>query len=76
MAGASDRPRTDVCLCEACRSVEDIRRSAYPWAWKGSGWSSRASATSAITPAKFCREQGAIIVGLAEREGAIYNPKG
>jgi len=26
--------------------------------------------------AKFCREQGAIIVALAEREGAIHNPKG
>ena len=26
--------------------------------------------------AKFCREQGAVIVGLAEREGAIYNPDG
>ena len=26
--------------------------------------------------AKFCREHGAILVGLAEREGAIYNPKG
>jgi glutamate dehydrogenase (NAD(P)+) len=26
--------------------------------------------------AKFCRQQGAIIVGIAEREGAIHNPKG
>jgi glutamate dehydrogenase (NAD(P)+) len=26
--------------------------------------------------AKFCREHGAILVGLAEREGAIHNPKG
>jgi glutamate dehydrogenase (NAD(P)+) len=26
--------------------------------------------------AKFCREQGAVIVALAEREGAIHNPKG
>src|SRR5688500_4444051 len=26
--------------------------------------------------AKFCREQGAIIVVIAEREGAIHNPKG
>jgi len=26
--------------------------------------------------AKFCREQGATIVAFAEREGAIYNPRG
>ena len=26
--------------------------------------------------AKFCREGGAIIVGVAERDGAISNPKG
>ena len=26
--------------------------------------------------AKFCREQGGIIIALAEREGAILNPKG
>jgi glutamate dehydrogenase (NAD(P)+) len=26
--------------------------------------------------AKFCREQGAILIALAEREGAIFNPKG
>ena len=26
--------------------------------------------------AKFCREQGAVIIAFAEREGAIFNPKG
>jgi glutamate dehydrogenase (NAD(P)+) len=26
--------------------------------------------------AKFCREQGALLVAIAEREGAIHNPKG
>ena len=38
--------------------------------------SSRAWATSATTPPSSSRRAGAIIVGIAEREGAIHNPKG
>lgn len=63
-------------LCEACRSVEDMRGLGLPIGLEGKRLVVQGLGNVGYHAAKFCREQGAIIVGLAEREGAIHNPKG
>jgi glutamate dehydrogenase (NAD(P)+) len=63
-------------LSEACRSAEDMRALGLSVGLEGKRLVVQGLGNVGYHAAKFCREQGAIIVGLAEREGAIYNPKG
>jgi glutamate dehydrogenase (NAD(P)+) len=63
-------------LSEACRSVEDMRSLRLSVGLEGKRVVVQGLGNVGYHTAKFCREQGAIVVGLAEREGAIYDPKG
>ena len=63
-------------LAEACRSADDMRTLGLPPGLEGKRLVVQGLGNVGYHAAKFCREQGAIIVALAEREGAIYNPKG
>ena len=63
-------------LSEACRSAEDMRALGLPVGLEGKRLVVQGLGNVGYHTAKFCREQGAIIVGLAEREGAIHDPKG
>jgi glutamate dehydrogenase (NAD(P)+) len=63
-------------LCEACRSVEDMRALGLSVGLEGKRVVVQGLGNVGYHTAKFCREQGATLVGLAEREGAIYDPKG
>ena len=63
-------------LGEACRSVEDMRALGLSIGLEGKRLVVQGLGNVGYHTAKFCREQGAVIVGLAEREGAIHNPNG
>ena len=63
-------------LAEACRSVEDMQALGLSTGLEGKRLVVQGLGNVGYHTAKFCREQGAIIVALAEREGAIYNTKG
>ena len=63
-------------LSEACRSAEDMRALGLPVGLEGKRLVVQGLGNVGYHTAKFCREQGGIIVGLAEREGAIHDPKG
>jgi glutamate dehydrogenase (NAD(P)+) len=63
-------------LCEACRSADDMRALGLSVGLEGKRLVVQGLGNVGYHAAKFCRQQGAIIVGIAEREGAIHNPKG
>jgi glutamate dehydrogenase (NAD(P)+) len=63
-------------LCEACRSAEDMQLLSLSVGLEGKRLVVQGLGNVGYHAAKLCREQGAILVALAEREGAIYNPKG
>ncbi len=63
-------------LAEACRSAEDMSALGLPPGLEGKRLVVQGLGNVGYHTAKFCREQGAVIIALAEREGAIYNPKG
>ena len=63
-------------LCEACRSAEDMKALGLPVGLEGKRLVVQGLGNVGFHTAKFCREQGAILVALAEREGAIHNPAG
>jgi len=63
-------------LSEACRSADDMKVLGLSTGLAGKRLVVQGLGNVGYHTAKFCREQGAIIVGLAEREGAIHNPKG
>ena len=63
-------------LSEACRSAEDMQRLGLGIGMDGKRIVVQGLGNVGYHVAKFCREAGAVIVGLAEREGAIYNIKG
>ena len=63
-------------LAEACRSADDMRALGLSAGLEGKRLVVQGLGNVGYHAAKFCREQGAIIVALAEREGAIHNPKG
>ena len=63
-------------LCEACRSVEDMTTLGLSPGLEGKRLVVQGLGNVGYHTAKFCRESGAIIVALAEREGAIFNAKG
>jgi len=63
-------------LSEACRSSEDMQRLGLGVGLEGKRLVVQGLGNVGYHTAKFCREAGAIIVGLAEREGAIVDPRG
>ena len=56
-------------LSEACRSAEDMRALGLSLGLEGKRLVVQGLGDVGYHAAKFCREQGAIVVGLAEREG-------
>jgi glutamate dehydrogenase (NAD(P)+) len=63
-------------LCEACRSTEDMAALGLSVGLEGKRLVVQGLGNVGYHVAKFCREQGAIIIAIAEREGAVYNTKG
>ncbi len=63
-------------LSEACRSAEDMQALGLSVGLEGKRIVVQGLGNVGFHTAKFCREQGAIVIALAEREGAIHNPKG
>jgi glutamate dehydrogenase (NAD(P)+) len=63
-------------LCEAIRSPEDMRELGLSAGMDGKRLIVQGLGNVGYHTAKFCREAGAIIVAIAEREGAIFNPHG
>ena len=63
-------------LCEACRSAEDMKALGLSVGIAGKRLVVQGLGNVGYHTAKFCREHGAIVVALAEREGAIYAPRG
>ncbi|RMG68761.1 MAG: Glu/Leu/Phe/Val dehydrogenase [Calditrichaeota bacterium] len=63
-------------LREACSYAEDMRRLGLEPGLEGKKVVVQGLGNVGYHAAKFLQEGGAVIVGLAEYEGAIYNPKG
>jgi glutamate dehydrogenase (NAD(P)+) len=63
-------------LCEACRYADDMKALGLSIGLEGKTVVVQGLGNVGFHAAKFCREQGAVIVAFAEREGAIFNPKG
>jgi glutamate dehydrogenase (NAD(P)+) len=63
-------------LTEACRSADDMKALGLGVGLDGKRLVVQGLGNVGYHTAKFCREHGALLVGLAEREGAIHNPKG
>jgi glutamate dehydrogenase (NAD(P)+) len=63
-------------LCEACRYPDDMKALGLSIGLEGKTVVVQGLGNVGFHAAKFCREQGAVIVAFAEREGAIFNPKG
>jgi glutamate dehydrogenase (NAD(P)+) len=63
-------------LSEACRSAEDMKALGLSTGLEGKRLVVQGLGNVGFHAARFCREQGAILIALAEREGAIVNPKG
>lgn len=63
-------------LREACNNSEDMKQLGLTQGLPGKKVVVQGLGNVGYHAAKFCQEGGAIIVGLAEYEGAIYNPDG
>jgi len=63
-------------LSEACRSVEDMQALGLSVGLEGKRLIVQGLGNVGFHTAKFCREQGAMLIAIAEREGAIYNAAG
>jgi glutamate dehydrogenase (NAD(P)+) len=63
-------------LAEACRAADDMRALGLSVGLEGKRLVVQGLGNVGYHAAKFCREHGGIIVALAEREGAIHDPKG
>ena len=63
-------------LCEACRSPEDMAALGLPVGMEGKRLVVQGLGNVGYHAAKFCREQGARLIAIAEQEGAIHDPKG
>jgi len=61
---------------EACNVTEDMKALGLPVGLSGKRVVVQGLGNVGYHAAKFLQEGGAVIVGLAEYEGAIYNPKG
>src|SRR5260221_8549167 len=63
-------------LSEACRSVEDMKALGLSVGIEGKRLVVQGLGNVGFHAARFCREQGSVLIALAEREGAIFNPAG
>ncbi len=63
-------------LQEACDKADDMKKLGLTRGISGKRVIVQGLGNVGYHAAKFCQEGGAIIVALAEYEGAIYNPKG
>jgi glutamate dehydrogenase (NAD(P)+) len=65
-----------IVTCEACRVEEDMKRIGLTPGLTGKRIIVQGLGNVGHNAAKFLEEQGAILVGLVEYEGSIYNPQG
>jgi glutamate dehydrogenase (NAD(P)+) len=63
-------------LREACAQADDMKALGLSTGLEGKRLIVQGLGNVGYHAAKFCREQGAIIIAIAEREGAIFNPAG
>ncbi|MGE0041076.1 MAG: Glu/Leu/Phe/Val dehydrogenase [Vicinamibacterales bacterium] len=63
-------------LREACQHKEDMQKLGLPLGLDGKRIVVQGLGNVGYHAAKFCREGGATLIAIAEREGAIMNPKG
>jgi glutamate dehydrogenase (NAD(P)+) len=63
-------------LREACAQADDMKRLGLSPGIEGKRVIVQGLGNVGYHAAKFCREGGAILVGIAEREGAIASPNG
>ena len=63
-------------LCEACAQNDDMTRLGLPIGLDGKRIVVQGLGNVGYWAARFCREAGALIVGIAEREGAIADARG
>jgi glutamate dehydrogenase (NAD(P)+) len=63
-------------LREACAQADEMRRLGLSPGLEGKRIVVQGLGNVGYHAAKFCREGGALITAIAEREGAIVNPKG
>jgi glutamate dehydrogenase (NAD(P)+) len=63
-------------LREACNEPDEMKRLGLPLGLDGKRIVVQGLGNVGYHAAKFCREGGATLVAIAEREGAILNPKG
>ncbi|MGC8595339.1 MAG: Glu/Leu/Phe/Val family dehydrogenase [Candidatus Kryptoniota bacterium] len=63
-------------LSEACSHSEDMKKLGLTTGLSGKSVVIQGLGNVGYHAAKFLQEAGCVIVGLAEYEGAIYNPKG
>ena len=63
-------------LREACSHEDDMKRYGLTKGLSGKRVIVQGLGNVGYYAAKFCQEGGAVIVGLVEYEGAIYNPRG
>ena len=61
---------------EACNDIEDMKALGLAPGLEGKTVVMQGLGNVGYHAAKFLQEGGAVLVGLAEYEGAIYNPKG
>lgn len=63
-------------LCEACQQADDMKALGLTTGIPGKRIVIQGLGNVGYHAAKFCREGGALIIAIAEREGAILNLKG
>ncbi|HEY6243440.1 MAG TPA: Glu/Leu/Phe/Val dehydrogenase [Pyrinomonadaceae bacterium] len=63
-------------LREVCSNSDDMKRLGLETGLQGKRVVVQGLGNVGYHAAQFCQNGGAVIVGLAEYEGAIYNPKG
>ncbi|HEU4389643.1 MAG TPA: Glu/Leu/Phe/Val dehydrogenase [Blastocatellia bacterium] len=63
-------------LREACLQADDMKPLGLPVGIEGKRIVVQGLGNVGYHAAKFCRENGAIVIAIAEREGAITNPAG
>ena len=63
-------------LREACAQSDDMKALGLSTGLEGKRLVIQGLGNVGYHTAKFCREQGAVIIAIAEREGAIFSPAG
>src|SRR5687768_16026157 len=63
-------------LREACNELDEMKRLGLPLGLDGKRIVVQGLGNVGYHAAKFCREGGALLIAIAEREGAIMNPRG